>query len=302
MRLPLLPPLFLACTAPLLLANGVQTAIPPDIKAMLDAAIASGNETELTTIVKYATTAAPDSADAIRKVATDWKNSRTQAHHDQVQQAGFLDLWSGKAQLGGYASTGNSPSQGLSASLDLMREGLDWRHKIKLQADYQRSLGVTTREHFLGAYEPNLKLNDRSYVYGSAQYESDKFLGYTARYSTSVGAGYSVVKTSRAKLDLELGPAFRATHFTDSNNESSIAARGSVDFSLQLPHGVQLTQNANAYFERYNSTVTGTTAINAKVFGPLAAQLSYNVQYESQPPAGRVSTDTITRAGLSYTF
>jgi putative salt-induced outer membrane protein len=293
----------LALLAPMLLANAAaQAAIPPDIKAMLDAAIASGNEAELTTLVKYATTVAPESADAIRKVALDWKNSQNAAKHDRLEQARFTDLWTGKAELGGYISTGNSETEGFSAALSLMREGLDWRNKVKLQMDYQRSLGVVTREHYLAAYEPNYKLNDRAYIYGSAQYESDRFLGFYDRYSTSVGAGYSVLKTAKTKLDLELGPAYRSTHFTDRTVEASIAARGSVDFALQLPHGIQLTQNASAYFERYNSTVTGTTALNAKVFGSLAAQLSYNVQYESQPPVGRVSTDTITRAGLSYSF
>jgi putative salt-induced outer membrane protein len=30
--------------------------------------------------------------------------------------------------------------------------------------------------------------------------------------------------------------------------------------------------------------------------------VSYTVQYESMPPEGRVSTDTISRASLVYTF
>jgi len=297
------PPLMLAaCAAPLLPGNAEAATIPPQIKAMLDAAIASGNEAEITTVVKYGGLVAPESADALRKVALDWKNARDEAKTEQLQRATFLDLWSGKAELGGYISTGNSETEGLSASLDLKRDGLDWRHKLKLQADYQRSLGVTSREHFLAAYEPNYKLSDRSYIYGAAQYESDRFLGYFDRYSTSVGAGYSAIKNGRTKLDLELGPAFRSTNFTDGTLESSIAARGSLDFSYKLSKGIQLTQNASAYLERYNSTITGTTAISARVLGPLAAQFSYNVQYESAPPAGRVPTDTITRAGLSYSF
>lgn len=310
-----LPAILAACAVPLLLGNGAGTGgagiaskntdpalIPPAIKSMLDAAIASGNEVDINTIVKYATNASPDNADAIRKIALDWKNDRDQTKTEHIQQAGFLDLWSGKAELGAFLTTGNSNTSGVSASLNLLRDGLAWRQKIKAQVDYQRSLGVTTREHYLVAYEPNYKLTDRSYIYGSAQYESDRFLGYTERYSTSVGAGFSVIKTSRAKLDLEIGPGFRATSFTDHTNQASIAARGSLDFSIQLPHGVRLTQSASGYLERYNSTLTGTTALNAKLFGPLAAQLSYNVQYESQPPVGNVSTDTITRAGLSYSF
>lgn len=298
MRLPLL----LAAAVPLLLANADPASIPPQIKTMLDAAMASGNESEVATIVKYASTAAPDSKEAIVKLADAWKKKRSDEKTAKLQDAGLLDLWSGRAELGGFISTGNSESEGISASLALTRDGLNWRQKLKFQADYQRNLGVTSREHYLAAWEPNWKVDDRSYVYGSALYESDRFLGYTQRYSVSTGAGYSALKSSKMKLDLELGPAYRATSFTDGGEERSIAARGSMDFSWKFAKGLQLTQNASAYVERYHSTVTGTTALNAKVLGPLAAQFSYNVQYESMPPEGRVTTDTISRAGLVYAF
>jgi putative salt-induced outer membrane protein len=298
MRLPLL----LAAAAPMLLANTDPATIPPQIRTMVDAAIASGNESEIATIVKYAGNAAPDSKEAIAKLVDDWKRKRSEEKTAKLQDASFFDLWSGRAELGGYISTGNSDSQGVSASLALTRDGLDWRQKFKAQVDYQRSLGVTSREHYLAAWEPNWKVDDRSYIYGSAQFESDRFLGYTTRYSVSTGAGYSALKGSRLKLDLELGPAYRSTSFTDGETERSLAARGSVDFALKLSKGLQLTQNASAYVERYNSTVTGTTALNAKVLGPLSAQFSYNVQYESMPPEGRVTTDQISRAGLVYAF
>ena len=298
MRLPLL----LAAAAPLLLANTDPATIPPQIRAMLDAAMASGNESEVATIAKYASTAAPDSAEAIAKAASDWKTARTAQKQEKLQQAGLFDLWTGRAELGGFVSTGNSDSEGVSASLSLTRDGLNWRHKIKLQADYQRSLGVTSREHYLAAWEPNWKVDDRSYVYGSTLFESDRFLGYRTRYSLSAGAGYSAFKGNALKLDLELGPAYRATAFTDGSVERSIAARGSLDFAWKFAPGLQLTQNGSAYLERYNSTLTGTTALSAKVVGPLSAQFSYNLQYESMPPAGRVSTDTISRAGLLFAF
>src|SRR3546814_11175178 len=109
-------------------------------------------------------------------------------------------------------------------------------------------------------------------------------------------AGYSVLTGPVTKLSLELGPAYRDTEFTDGTNERSLAGRGSLDFAWQFTHAISLTQNASIYWQSYNSTVSGTTALNAKLFGPLSAQLSYNVQYESEPPTGNVATDTTTTA------
>ena len=292
--------LFVASNAMAATADPVE--IPPPIRAMLDAAIASGNESEVSTIVKYARAADPASGDAVLKIADEWRAIRAKDRETRIERAGWLDLWTGRAELGGFVTTGNSDTAGVTGILDLTREGLEWRHKVRGQADFQRSLGITTREHYLAAYEPNWKVDSRRYVYGALQYESDRFFGYSNRYSASAGGGYSAVQTSAMTLNLELGPAFRHTEFTDAMVESSIAARGSVDLDWKLTTGLTLRQDASAYLQRYNSTVSSTTAMAAKLLGPLSAQVSYTVQYESMPPVGRVSTDTTSRASLVYTF
>lgn len=280
----------------------IPPEIPPQIEAMVNAAIKSGNDAEVDTVAKYARATTPDSAGAINRLINKWRTGKRLAHEKVVEQAGVFDLWTGKAQVGGWLTTGNSRNLGLSGAVDLDREGLKWRHKLHLQADYQRSFGITTREHYLASYEPNYKVDDRSYIYGSAQYESDRFLGYINRYSASFGAGYSAIKNADLKLDLELGPAYRATNSTDNSSENSIATRGSVDFNWKLSQAISVSQEASAYLQQYNSTVTGTTALNAKLIGPLSAQLSYNFQYESEPPVGSMTTDTTSRAALVYQF
>ncbi|OWK33971.1 DUF481 domain-containing protein [Sphingomonas dokdonensis] len=279
-----------------------QIVIPPPIRAMLDAAIASGNESEVATIVKYARAADPASGDSVLRIANAWRAVRAKDREARIVRAGWTDLWTGRVEVGGFVNTGNTQTAGVTGILDLTREGLEWRHKLRGQVDFQRSLGITTREHYLAAYEPNWKIDSRKYVYGALQYESDRFFGYSDRYSASAGAGYSAVQTPAVTLNLELGPAFRHTQFTDATIESSIAARGSVDLDLKLFSGLSLSQDASAYLQRYNSTVSSTTALAAKLVGPLKAQFSYTVQYESEPPIGRVSTDTTSRASLVYTF
>ena len=279
-----------------------RVPIPAAIRSMLDAAIDSGNDGDVSVVVKYARLADPASADAVLAIAQKWRNDRAQARQTTIRQASMFDLWSGRAELGGYITTGNTDSKGGSAVLDLTREGLQWRHKFHAQADYQENANITTREHYLASYEPNYKIDDRLYVYGAAQYEADRFLGYFNRYSASAGVGYSAIKSPAIRLDVELGPAFRQTAFTDQTEQSNVAARGTLAFNWKLLPGLSVTQNAAAYVQSSNSTLSGTTAVNAKLIGPLSAALSYNVQYESMPPAGSVSTDTTSRASLVYSF
>lgn len=283
----------------LLLANA---EVPSPVRAMLDAAYKSGNEGEVATVVKYAQLAAPDAADEIAHEADAWRADRARAKREAMAGASPLELWTGRAEVGGFVSSGNSDVAGLAAVIDLQREGVAWRHKLRVQADYQRSNGDTSRERFLLGYEPNLHFDDRAYLYGAGLAESDRFLGYDARFSASVGAGYGAIRGRGVKLDVELGPAYRYTSYTDERRENSVAARGSLDLDWRLTDAISVRQDASAYLQRMNSTVASTTALNAKLFGPLSAQLSYAVQYESAPPAGRRTTDTTSRASLVYSF
>lgn len=281
-------------------SNGVP--IPAAIKAMLDAALASGNEGEVSTIVKYARLADPASADAVLAIAQKWRTDRAAVRTRELQQADMFDLWTGRVEVGGFITTGNSDTAGLSGLVDLTREGLRWRHRFRATADYQESLGVTSRERYLAAYEPNAKIGDRTYIYGAAQYEKDRFAGYFDRFATSAGLGYGAIKRAGLSLDVELGPAFRYTAYTDDNKEGSLAARGSMNLRWQVLSGLTFTQNAAAYIERYNSTLGSTSSLNARLIGPLSAQLSYNLQYENEPPVGSEKTNTIGRASLVYSF
>lgn len=301
--------LFLAL--PLLLANADQDpaasaerdpAIPPAIQAMLDAAMESGSEGDVAVIVKYAKGADPASADLVAKIASDWRKERQARAQRRIREAAFFDLMKGRAELGGYLSRGNTNNVGVTGNLELRREGLEWRHKLRAQADYQESLGIVSRERYLAAYEPNWKFDDRAYLYGAAQYEKDRFSGFSDRVSISTGVGYSAIRSPAVKLDLELGPAYRATRFLNSPDEDNLAARGSLDFDWKLSRSITLRQNASAYVQDANSTVASKSALLARLIGPLSAQVSYTVQYESMPPAGRKTTDTTSRAALVVDF
>ncbi|MCW3837906.1 YdiY family protein [Sphingomonas canadensis] len=292
--------------APLLVAAAdpqpTDPALPPPVKAMLDAAMASGNEGEVATVAKYARAAAPEAAALIDRLTVEWREGRRRERERRLREADFLELVKGRIELGAYRSTGNTDNIGLLAAFELRREGLEWRHKLRGRMEYQESQGRVTQERYLAAYEPNWKFDDRAYLYGAAQFERDRFLGYRERYSVSAGIGYSAIRQKGLTLDVELGPAYRNTNFNTGRNQSNMAARGSLDFDWKLNKGVTFSQDASAYVQDTNSTVTSKTALLARLIGPLSAQLSYTVQFESLPPAGRQSTDTTSRAALVVDF
>jgi putative salt-induced outer membrane protein len=282
--------------------TAASAEIQPAVKAMIDAALAGGNDSEIATVAKFAKRTDPASAADIDLLVDQYRQRKTAESQQALRKAGPLDLWDGQGDIGGSRTTGTSDTVGVTAGLYLHREGVNWAHKIRLRGDYQESNGTVTREALLAAYEPKYKIDDRLFVYGLAQYERDPLLGFSRRFSLSSGVGYRVVNESDVVIDLDAGPAFRTTRFIGTDDEETVAVRGSMGLRWTVAPSIKFTNDAAAYVETSNSTLATTSAVDARIIGALSARLSYNVKYESNPPLGRDKLDTLSRASLVYDF
>ncbi len=306
-------------SAALTLPATAHADIPDPVRAMIDAAIASGDPKKVATVIDLAKQTNPDDAEALDAIQSEFDASQAEiaaaeaaAKQEAIRTAGLFENWSGKGEFGAFRSTGNSANTGVTAGLALTRTGIDWRHKLTGRADYQRSNGVTTRERFQAAYEPNWLINDRLFAYALAQYERDQFQGFSARYAVSGGLGYDVITEDDITLSVKAGPAYRVTEFVDGRSESRIAALFGVDFDWSITDRLKLTHDTNATAETggsatviidsSNTSVDLVTGLNAKVSDNLSARISYAVEYNSNPPPGSVETDTQSRVTFIYDF
>ena len=283
--------------------------VPGPVRAMIDAAIDDGDPDTVRKVIELARTTNPDDGAELDAILAAYETDLAAAEAEEVaaeeraiRSAGLFENWSGRGELGAFNSTGNSSNTGITASLALTREGINWRHKLRGRADYQRNNGVTTREQFLAAYEPNLKLNDRLFAYALAQYERDRFQGFSARYSASGGLGYQVIDTERTSLSVQAGPAWRQTEFTNGTSTSNLAGLASLDFDWQVAENIALTQNASAFVQSGNSTYISDTGLQAGIADNIKVRLSYTVEHDTDPPVGAESTDTLSRVTIIYDF
>ncbi len=297
--------LALAITLPI----EVRAELPPPVRAMIEAAIATGDADKVRTVVEIAAQTNPaDKAeiDALHdsfKAAQMAQAAKQAARKErELRSAGLFDNWSGKGEIGAARSTGNSSETGITAKLALERKGIDWRHKLIAAADYQRTNGTTSKEQFLFAYEPNYHITERLFAYGLAQWERDRFQGFSSRISASGGLGYRIFDRDDLKLSMKGGPAWRHTRFVNDGSKDSLAALAALDFAWRFADNLKLTQAASAYIEAGNSTLISATGLEAKINSSLAARLSYTVEHDTDPPQGAVKTDTLTRMTLIYDF
>ncbi|WP_086608861.1 DUF481 domain-containing protein [Erythrobacter donghaensis] len=293
--------------------------LPEPVRAMIDAAVATGDPAKVRTVADLARQTNPtETAEIDALVAafeTDLaarKAAEAEAQRAALRKADLFDNWNGKGELGGFRATGNTNNTGVTASLSLNREGIDWRHRFTARVDYQRTGGVTTREQFLARYEPNVNVSDRFYVYALAQYERDRFQGFEGRYAISGGMGYQALKKDDVQLSVKAGPAYRVTEFVDGRSESRIAGLVALDFDWNITDRLKLTQDTNAVAETggsavaiidsRNTSIDFVTGLDAAIAKKLKARISYAIEYDSNPPPGAVQTDTLSRITLIYDF
>lgn len=304
---------FVASAAALGLAavipSAAHAALPEPVRAMIDAAIVTGDEAKVRTVIELARVTNPADATELDAIVAAYEADRAaaaaataSARREAIRSAGLFSNWSGKGELGAFRSTGNANNTGITAGLGLEREGIKWRHKLSGRADYQETEGVVTREQYQAAYEPNYKLSDRLYAYGLAQYERDPFQGFSARYSASGGLGYDVLNGPAMTLSVKAGPAWRRTELVDGTSSSSFAGLAAADFDWRLAETISLTQDARALVQSGSSTLVSDTGLVANVSGNLSLRLSYSIEHDTAPPPGAIKTDTLSRVTLIYDF
>ena len=281
---------------------------------MIDAALESGDETKVRTIIDLAKTTNPDDVAELDAILATFEAdlaaataAEEAAEEAAIRNAGFFENWSGKGELGAFNSTGNAENTGITASVGLKpgdgagKEGIKWRHKLSGRADYQEANGVTTREQFIAAYELNYKFNDRFYAYGLGQYERDRFQGFSARYSASGGLGYDVL-VDGPTLSIKAGPAWRRTELVGGGSTSNLAGLAALDFDWDLAENITFTQDASALIQSGSSTYISESGLQAGISDNLSVRLSYTVEVDTDPPPGAVKTDTLSRVTIIYDF
>jgi putative salt-induced outer membrane protein len=215
----------------------------------------------------------------------------------------FRKGWKGEANLGGFMSSGNTDEWGVSASVSLTRKGPKWTHQIEVNGEIKEEDKERTTERGYARYTARRSLAlPRLFAYGRVSFERDRFQGISTRFFESVGLGYQLIDTRSTRWDFMLGPGLRQTDFSDgtSTNEPALFVRTRLEW--EITDTLMFSQEADVGWAEGNSTVTSTTALTSNLYGNLYLRVSFVVDLETDPPAGREDLDTYIRVNVGYAF
>ena len=210
--------------------------------------------------------------------------------------------WSGSAELGGVATTGNTRTSSIDGKLKLEYTTGPWTSTARLEALHASSDGTTNANRIFGNIGTHYALDASDYLFGDLRGTHDTFSGYRYQASTSVGIGRQFVKNDTIDLRAEIGPGYRQSEIDDGPIERNAVVRAQGVFSYHFTPHAHFDQTLTAISGSDNTELESVSSLTTNISGALALKVSYTVLHNTQAPLGRKKTDTYTAINLVYGF
>ena len=221
------------------------------------------------------------------------------AQDEEVQEG-----WSGTGEFGFVQTSGNTDTSALNLGLKFKYEKDQWRHNFNAAALRSEKDDVVDAERYNMGFQSDYKLSDRSYLFGSARYDTDKFAPYDPVSTVAAGYGYTILDNEKHFLLGEIGAGYRLQEeaLTGIDRDEAIF-RGRLDYAWHISDNTDFTNlflveagSDNTYYENTTSLAVG---INSK----FAVKASFQWRHNSDLPPGAVDdTDTQFTTNLVYNF
>ena len=299
-------------------AHGAQDegTIPDIAQALLNAAYETGNTAEIEAVSRAVKQVFPDyedaiEADALEEIAalepialeTDAEPSVDSPPIEPSYGLFAINPWDGKIQAGASFASGNSDNLALGLSFEAARTSGKFVHNVTGFIDIAESDGVTTQKRWGGAYQLDYNFSDYTYVYGRVSYEEDQFSGFDYRIFSGAGLGHFFYKTEPFTWKVEAGPGFRYSPIDDTREiDQDFAAYASSDLDWVIREGIVFGQDVNITWTSPTTTFQSITSLTTQLTDAISTAISLEYRYETDPPLGRVNSDTIARASIAYGF
>ena len=215
--------------------------------------------------------------------------------------------------LGASLSSGNSQSSNLAMNGDAVRATDLNKTSLYGNVQYARSGGVTTGEQLRlgGRYDHNL--NVQLFAFGGLDLERNKFANLQLRSLLSGGLGYHALKTPTTTWDLFGGLGYTSDHYIDpmvidGGNRSSYSyvslllgeeSTHKLSDSTSFKQRLTLVPNLKNRGEFRANLDAGLSVAMSKTMN---LNVGFALAHNSEPGAGRKSTDSLLTTGVSVKF
>lgn len=211
--------------------------------------------------------------------------------------------WKGEGELGYTATSGNTDSKNLNASLGVSRQVDKWKHAASIVSIRNEADDEVSADSLVLKEKSEYALSEKSYAFGQLRYEDDEFSGYDRQTSIAFGLGSRFVETERHFLDLSAGLGYQSLEESASDDtiEGAIVT-ANLNYEYKISESATFSEAILVESGDENTHSESATSLKAKINGNLSTKISYLVKHNSDVPAGIDKTDEIVTVSLVYGF
>jgi putative salt-induced outer membrane protein len=209
--------------------------------------------------------------------------------------------WSGQIALGGSLATGNTDRQALDLETKAQYRSIDHREDhYKALGDLARENGAVTAQRIQMAVQSNYDIStDKFYVLGFTQYDRDKFSGFSYEVEAGPGLGYRFVRTNRMTFFVEFSTGYRHGEAQGAGqDDNQIFARGTITADYKLSDNAKLSNEMLVTGDEQRLKLEDTFSVTSTLIRNIAARISINTRYNSDPPLTVKKVDALSKVSL----
>ncbi|HEX5340725.1 MAG TPA: DUF481 domain-containing protein [Gammaproteobacteria bacterium] len=219
-----------------------------------------------------------------------------------AKEVAVKEGWQGSVALGYLHTTGNSNTTSLNGKALAGYKSGNWQDSLSLTALNASQDNQRTAESYQATGQSDYSLTDNDYLFGMADYLTDRFSGYDRRTTEAAGYGRRLLNSDTQQLAVELGVGARQTRFTDETSDSGVIERFALNYLWKFSANSNFSENLSVEHGSENTFTQSVTALTANLAGNFALSVSYTVKHNSTVLPGFKNTDTITAVSLVYSF
>ena len=222
-----------------------------------------------------------------------------------------LAQWAAKAEAGVVASRGNSEADSANTKFDVARRFVKWKHSVGASGVYASDSIGTTAQRWEGRAQSDYDFHKQGFWFGSGRYEEDRFSGFEYQATLGTGLGWRFYDNEVTKLIAQIGVGYK-TYTTRAGRaddgmtliprmmEEDVIGHGNVDFEHELTATTKVLDKFLVEAGRDNTFLQNELSLQVRIMSSLALALGYTVRYNTDPPSGFKTTDTLTTLNLVY--
>ncbi|MDJ0654960.1 MAG: DUF481 domain-containing protein [Xanthomonadales bacterium] len=211
--------------------------------------------------------------------------------------------WSGKGAVGVVAQRGNSETETISISAELINNLEQWRHTLGLNTLNASDDGVDTADRLEIYGKTDYKISDTSFWFASLRYEDDEFSQFDSQATLAAGYGRQLLKRENHVLTGEVGLGYRRAELRASGEtETDPILRGTLAYRWDISETAALTNNLLVEAGSDNTFAKNVTAITADIANNFGIQFAYEVRHNTEVDDPAENSDFVTTVNLVYSI